>query len=283
MVLILLLLMSCAKFHEVTMESNEGALVMFIDPGFTCNDGTRIRGRQFCNEITDCSENEDEDVCLYTASNNENDGGVDCENATLLFDQREYFFQETYECKEGAVVELACPVCGTESNNAKIKWLKNNLLPDKWPNSTHREFKDTDFQLKINECNMADKVFYTCTVYKKGTKRISYNFLLHVQKRLLPTKFITEKPQNKTVKLGDSWSFKCPLANPSLEIHFYRKVNLLTTKYTTDMPEADNMVNKAGELHISHVSVDDEGWYSCRVLNPDSQDAAASAYLKVTT
>ncbi|XP_065218238.1 laminin subunit alpha-1-like [Planococcus citri] len=65
MVLILLLLMLCAKFHQVTMEYNEGAgaLVMFIDPVFTCNDGTRIRGRQFCDGNKDCSQYEDEYSC----------------------------------------------------------------------------------------------------------------------------------------------------------------------------------------------------------------------------
>ncbi|XP_065219355.1 uncharacterized protein LOC135844897 [Planococcus citri] len=64
MIRIILLLVFCAKFYEVTMETktNEGGLVMFINSGFTCNDGSYIHIRHFCNGKKDCSQNEDEDT-----------------------------------------------------------------------------------------------------------------------------------------------------------------------------------------------------------------------------
>ncbi|XP_065216993.1 roundabout homolog 3-like [Planococcus citri] len=207
----------------------------------------------------------------------------ECETSSLLFDQRENFFHETHKCKEGGVLDLECPVCGTKAHIAKIEWLMNDKPPNKWPRQIYRKFDDKHFQLKITECDKENEGNYTCIVYPNGTKteNISFTFQVHIDKRLLPTQFITEKPQNKTVKPGDSWSFKCPLVDPSLEIHWY-KVNLLTTKYTSDMQNVDNMGHDAEELHFFNVSLNDEGWYSCRVLNQESQEAFASAYLTVT-
>ncbi|XP_065217467.1 uncharacterized protein LOC135843480 [Planococcus citri] len=119
-------------------------------------------------------------------------------------------------------------------------------------------------------------------VYTNDTKteKLAHTFQVHIEQRLLPTQFITEKPQNETVKLGDSWSFKCPLADPSLEVNYYRKVNLLTTN-TSGLPEAEVGNSTEDGLHFAHVFLNDKGWYSCRVLDQNSQDAAASAYLTV--
>ncbi|XP_065217522.1 fibroblast growth factor receptor 1-like isoform X2 [Planococcus citri] len=217
--------------------------------------------------------------CMETSTHEPDE--PECETSSLLFDQRETFFQETNRCKEGGAVDLECPVCGTKADIAEIEWLMNDKPPNKWPRPIHREFKG--FQLKIKECEEENEGNYTCIVYPNGTKteNISHTFQVRVEKKLPPTEFITEKPQNNTVKLGDSWSFKCPLKDPSLEIHWY-KVNLLTTNYTPDMQDVDNMGHDAEELHFLNVSLEDAGWYSCRVLDQESREASASAYLTVT-
>ncbi|XP_065204191.1 phenoloxidase 1-like isoform X2 [Planococcus citri] len=49
--------------HFDTVVTIDGNFVVFIDPGYICNDGTRIRGHQRCNGKTDCPKNEDELGC----------------------------------------------------------------------------------------------------------------------------------------------------------------------------------------------------------------------------
>ncbi|XP_065223886.1 low-density lipoprotein receptor-related protein 2-like [Planococcus citri] len=64
-VLTAMLLVYSMTFYEVTsMTTHERALVIFVETGFTCKNGTRIRGHQRCDGKGDCYQNEDEVGCI---------------------------------------------------------------------------------------------------------------------------------------------------------------------------------------------------------------------------
>ncbi|XP_065224454.1 netrin receptor DCC-like [Planococcus citri] len=260
MVLILLLLMLCAKFHEVAMEYNEGAgaLVMFIDPVFTCNDGTRIRGRQLCDGKRDCTQYEDEDepICPGEGTkltvNDENVADTD------LY----YRVNETLEV-----------VCNGDTVHIVWKGPPNSWnIPETQRATSNRvdaeRIKNKKIALKIKAIQTIDEGTYICEVAKGKNTIKSKRFELYV---IDPVQ-ITDFSQSTTTREGGYVELRClSTGHPKAILNWYfNEVHSYGTSHSYKL--IDGQTNShifkldGDNLLISNITYREAGRYRCEAI-----------------
>ncbi|XP_065208072.1 fibroblast growth factor receptor-like isoform X2 [Planococcus citri] len=205
------------------------------------------------------------------------DGDEACEKGDLRFSTESLPLTAIVSREEGENVELQCPACGYP--RPKIAWLIEDLPSDEWSRADGPElFIDNEYKLKITELNKDDEGNYTCVLYNDAGS-ISHTYSVFLKRRIFPEEFISERPQNATVMVGDTHSFKCSASDPTLHVYWYPDIDLETTNIIESREH--NAVEVEGELQFPSVSLEDDGLYSCLVTDENDNTAIASAYLKV--
>ncbi|XP_068148828.1 fibroblast growth factor receptor homolog 2 [Drosophila tropicalis] len=178
----------------------------------------------------------------------------------------------------GQTITLSCPVAG----RATISWTRNN-------NTLNRRFGgilQKKWMLRIQDVTTEDNGLYTCTVCNsKGCIRFEFNVC--VIERVRSSPIISPVPQNQTAYINETTTIACSVFSdlqPTVEwIRVvpgnHSKANVVPIKLNTtqDTEHSNGMYN----ITLRHISLEDEGWYTCMASN-SLGTKNASFYLRVT-
>ncbi|XP_065218241.1 cell adhesion molecule 3-like isoform X1 [Planococcus citri] len=259
MILILLLLMLCAKFHEVTMD--DGTLVMFVDTGFPCNDGTHIRRRQICNGKRECYQNEDENFCSYN--------------------QR---IRQTFAFGQNATLYCDASTEDKDDSFSKVSWFdrknelihgfdaekKSSTIATNWSSPTALKRK-AGF---TSTTQLADLTIYNITIEDRGVYECLVDFQYASTKITYSELFIAMNPSSVNITnkreyllAGKSVDIECRSEGsyPVYEITWsLGSQKLRITEENNDTPYND-MVSV---LTFQPSATDDGRYLTCRSRNP---------------
>ncbi|XP_065203068.1 basement membrane proteoglycan-like [Planococcus citri] len=195
-IFVVALLVFCMQFYQVLTTADEGPLVMFVESKFTCENGTSISGRQVCDRIGDCPNDEDELGCGHPCGPREFqcsghgtkacipkefhcDGKIDCYDKTdevgCLVVRGKGAGLSVEEKHEGESFQVSCLVYGEPI--PEIVWYRNEGPVSSRCTSTRIKRKGV---LTCRNIKLEDSGAYTCeginpkkfTVYARAVRPI---------------------------------------------------------------------------------------------------------------